>query len=126
MADKCNHLGGEFAFDGKINFLEDEGRWLLEIKLNCGCGAPFRFLGLPVGVSTGGGAFTDPDGLQVRLVVHPVDQPLPATEGAVTVLGPKPLEGDRCPDCGQVLPAAGVITLASSGRCRRCNQELPS
>ena len=52
-----------------VHHLEGVGRCAVEIRLRCtDCGANFMFLGLPCGLSTAGGAYVSPDGLELRVV----------------------------------------------------------
>ena len=73
MAEPCRHA--RHRVDADVHFFEDTGLWSLELKLSCEeCGEPFRFLGLPAGIS-----FTEPmigvDGLELRVPVEPQGEP---------------------------------------------------
>ncbi|MHC4621205.1 MAG: hypothetical protein ACYTEQ_25945 [Planctomycetota bacterium] len=54
-----------------VTYLEDSGRWTADVKIECGkCGVPFRFLGVPGGMS-----FKYPmasiDGQELRAPIEP-------------------------------------------------------
>lgn len=53
MAERCKHMS--FAAKVQVARLEDVGRFLAEIRINCAeCGKAFEFQGLQPGVDTGG------------------------------------------------------------------------
>lgn len=53
MAERCRHMS--FAAKVQVARLEDVGRFMAEIRINCAeCGKPFEFQGLQPGVDTGG------------------------------------------------------------------------
>jgi len=72
----CDH--GCVLVAGNLVRLPDSDRWNVEVRLTCqGCGEPFRFRGLPVGLNLDGAAVSV-DGLEARLAVHPAgEEPLP-------------------------------------------------
>ncbi len=78
MAD-CTHDEAHNATI-TVNFLKDTGQFFAEIRIECQCGQPFQFLGLPLGVDLNGAAIS-PDGLELRVAIAPlgsVPQPLDA------------------------------------------------
>ena len=47
----CTHTKAHRA-EVKVGFMEDSGRFIADVTIVCAdCGEPFRFLGLPAGVS---------------------------------------------------------------------------
>lgn len=76
---KCQHM----RFEAKVAVarLLESGRFNAEIKIRCTeCQKPFRFLGLKVGLDTGG-AMINPDGTEARIAIVPVDEEQPDWAG---------------------------------------------
>lgn len=69
MAD-CKHNRAHKA-TVSVGYLEDTGRFTAEIRIECECGRPFQFLGLPLGVDMNGPAMSV-DGQEARLAIAPV------------------------------------------------------
>lgn len=72
-AAKCQH--GEHRVKAKVSYMEDSGRWVVDITLRCTqCDEAFRFLGLPAGSS-----FTHPtvsmDSTELRAPIEPEGTP---------------------------------------------------
>jgi hypothetical protein len=73
----------------RIDYLEDTGRYMCEVKLKCvDCGQPFRFMGLPLGLNMNGAAM-GLDGLEARLAIMPADR-IPHPLQGVTGFGETP------------------------------------
>lgn len=72
----CQHTA--FSLTSKVASLEDIGRFMLEVKVNCTeCGKAFQFLGLNPGLNLSG-ASCDLDGLEGRFAICPAgSQPNP-------------------------------------------------
>lgn len=51
--------------------LEDSGRFQAEIRIECECGRPFQFVGLPLGLDLNGASMSV-DGQEARLAIAPV------------------------------------------------------
>ena len=80
MADPCKHNKAHKATVSVI-YLEDSGRFTADVRIECECGRPFQFLGLPIGLDLNGGAFISADGQECRIAIAPVGtvpQPLDA------------------------------------------------
>lgn len=77
--ERCHHK--YFKAVVKVNCLEDSGRFLAEVRINCtACGLPFQFLGLPLGLDLAG-VTMDVDGQEARLAIAPVGRVLHPLEG---------------------------------------------
>lgn len=49
---ECDHLGDCIEARVDVGHMEDSGRWIADVTIKCvRCGVPFRFLGLPGGLS---------------------------------------------------------------------------
>jgi hypothetical protein len=69
----CDHR--QFEAWVELFDLTDAGRYQLELRVRCAiCGAPFRFLGLPIGVDLQGASMNE-DGTHARLAVLPAERP---------------------------------------------------
>lgn len=51
--------------------LEDTGRFVADVRIECECGRPFQFLGLPLGLDLNGAAMSG-DGQEASLAIAPV------------------------------------------------------
>lgn len=81
-APRCLHNKNTSA-EVRLDYLEDSGRYMVSLSVKCAdCGQPFRFMGLPMGLSLNG-ATINPDGLEARLAVGPADRTLHPLEGVV-------------------------------------------
>jgi hypothetical protein len=69
MSD-CKHNKAHRA-NVSVHYLEDTGRFCADIRIECECGHPFQFLGLPLGLDLNGAAM-DVDGQEARLAIAPV------------------------------------------------------
>jgi hypothetical protein len=70
----CKHMN--FKANVSVNRLEDTGRFMAEVKINCAeCGLPFQFLGLPLGLNLNGASMSV-DGQEARLGIAPVGRVL--------------------------------------------------
>lgn len=68
----CKH-NGDYIVECRVHYLVDSN-YMLDLAVNCkGCGMPFRFKGLPVGLNMEGAA-VDPMGLELRIKIVPADQ----------------------------------------------------
>ncbi len=71
----CPHE--HFESTVNVNRLVDIGRFTAEIKIRCvDCGAPMRFLGLPLGLDLNGAAVSV-DGTEGRFAIHPKGEQVP-------------------------------------------------
>jgi hypothetical protein len=73
MTDRstCKHLS--FGSSVRIARLEDSGRFMAEIRINCTeCGSPFQFKGLQPGLNLDG-ATVSIDGLEANIAIAPED-----------------------------------------------------
>lgn len=76
VAKPCRHRMAH-RVDAKVAYLEDSGRFCLDIRVKCAaCGEPFRFLGLPIGLDLSGAA-KSADGTEGRFAICPVSQEPP-------------------------------------------------
>ncbi len=76
MAD-CKHDKAHKATVSVACF-ENTGGYMAEIKIECECGRPFQFIGLPLGLDLKGAAMSA-DGQEARIAIAPVgtiEQPL--------------------------------------------------
>lgn len=75
MTKQCNHE--EFLCRGNVTRLTNEKStkvvaYCVDFRVRCAqCGLAFLWRGLPQGMSTIGGAYTDPERVEARLVVEP-------------------------------------------------------
>ena len=75
MTGNCKHEG--FACNVEINRLEDTGRFMADLKIECDqCGVEMVFLGLPRGIDMNGAA-TNTFGTEARLAIHPRGETVP-------------------------------------------------
>lgn len=66
---ECEHK--EFEARVEVNRLEDVKRFVADVSIICrDCRTPFRFVGLPVGISIGG-ASVSIDATEARLTIAP-------------------------------------------------------
>ena len=75
--------------NSKLHKFEDRpGKMMLDVTLVCQeCGAPFVFLGLPVGLSMSG-ATVSVDGTELRIAVAPPGSPGPLASAFTEMRGP--------------------------------------
>ncbi len=65
----CKHP--DFAARVVVNRLEDTGRFMADVTVNCSaCGEPFRFVGVPFGVSMAQ-PMVSIDGFELRIPIAP-------------------------------------------------------
>lgn len=75
----CEH--NDFESHVVISRLEDCGRFAADVTIRCKeCNVPFKFLGLPWGVSLEGAAVSV-DGTEARLAIAPQGEALPTLSG---------------------------------------------
>lgn len=84
----CEHPTG-YTLNSKLNKFEDRpGKMMLELTLICqDCGAPFVFLGLPVGLAMSG-ATVSVDGTELRIAVAAPGSPGPLEQSFKEMRGP--------------------------------------
>lgn len=76
---ECKHES--FDCECAVNRLEDCGRFMLDVRVRClQCGAPFVFLGLPLGLDLNS-ASASPDGTEARMGISPKGEPVPPVHG---------------------------------------------
>lgn len=92
MGDECLHNKGHKIM-GSVAYLEDTGRFMVDVRLECVCGRPFQFLGLPMGLNMDGAAI-DVDGTTARLAIAPVGTVPQPLDGALG-FRVKPSHGDH-------------------------------
>ena len=81
----CLHEHTQISAD--VARIEDEGVFMADLRIQCAdCGEPFRFLGLPYGLSFQHPALS-PDGLELRAPMEP--------EGEKTLAGHSVFEVPR-------------------------------
>jgi len=68
--DECKHNKAHKATVA-VNYLEDSGRFVADIRIECECGRPFQFIGLPLGLDLNGASMAV-DGQEARLAIAPV------------------------------------------------------
>lgn len=66
----CAHL--QFEAHVQVDRLEDTGQFIANVHVRCaGCRTRFRWKGVPMGLSTGGGAMVSVDEFELRCALEP-------------------------------------------------------